>query len=98
MDGRKLPKRKLAGDEVNHSIPGPLSERDVTLLRMVGEGCGNQEIAENLNLAPTTVRNSIVRIRSKLGLDSRYKLISYAARRGILMDPDGETNTPDDTA
>ena len=92
MDGRKLPKRKLASGEVAHSILGPLSEREMTLLRMVGEGCGNQEIAENMNLAPTTVRNSIVRIRSKLGLDSRYKLISYAARRGFLMDDEGSSS------
>ena len=64
---------------------------------MVGEGCGNDEIARELNLAPTTVRNGIVRIRSKLGLDSRYKLISYAARRGILMDSESRTDTSEDT-
>ena len=38
------------------------------------------------------MRNGIVRIRSKLGLDSRYKLISYATRRGILMEPDDHTD------
>ncbi len=55
------------------------------LMCKAGEGYGNDEIAENLGLASTTVRNRIVRIRSKLGLDSRNQLISYAARRGFLM-------------
>ncbi len=98
MDSRKIQKQKFAGRESAHSIPGLLSDREVALLRMVGEGCGNDEIARELNIAPTTVRNGIVRIRSKLGLDSRYKLISYAARRGILMYPDSETDTPDYTS
>lgn len=97
MDGRKPQKRKLANGEVAHSIPDLLSEREMDLLRMVGEGCGNEEIARELNIAPTTVRNGIVRIRSKLGLDSRYKLISYAAKRGILMEPDNHTYSSDDT-
>ncbi len=97
MDRRKIQEQKLADRETAYFIPGLLSEREVALLRMVGEGCGNEEIAENLNLAPTTVRNGIVRIRSKLGLDSRYKLISYAARRGILMDTEDSPDTSEGT-
>ena len=73
------------GDQPSASVPEILSRREVGILKMVGEGYGNEEIAENLGLAPTTVRNRIVRIRSKLGMDSRNKLISYAARRGFLM-------------
>ena len=98
MEDRKSQQRKLTGGGVAHSIPGLLSEREMELLKLVGEGCGNEEIARELNIAPTTVRNGIVRICSKLGLDSRYKLISYAAKRGIMMDTEGETDTSDDTA
>ncbi len=97
MDSRKIQEQKLAGREFDYSIPDPLSDREVELLKMVGEGYGNEEIAEKLSLAPTTVRNGIVRIRSKLGLDSRYKLISYAARRGILLDTESSSDTSEDT-
>ena len=70
------------------SIPDVLTDREVTVLRMVGEGLRNPEIGRALNIAPTTVRNHIINIRAKLGLRSRSRLVSYAARRGILMPED----------
>lgn len=84
--------RSVFGDPPPASVPEILSRGEVVMLRMVGEGYGNEEIAENLGLAPTTVRNRIVRIRSKLGLDSRNRLISYAARRGFLMGDEGSSS------
>ena len=77
--------RSVFGDEPPTVVPEILSRREVGMLRMVGEGYRNEEIAQRLKLAPATVRNGVARIRSKLGLDSRNKLISYAARRGFLM-------------
>ncbi|MCY4652810.1 MAG: response regulator transcription factor, partial [Dehalococcoidia bacterium] len=65
----------IFGEEELDSVPDILSRREVVMLRMVGEGYGNEEIGEKLGLAPTTVRNGVSRIRSKLGLNSRYKLI-----------------------
>ena len=63
-----------------------LSEREMLVLKMVGEGYDNLEIGQRLDIATTTARNHIERIRTKLGVSSRSRLVSYAARRGILMD------------
>ncbi len=87
--------RRVFGDQPPASMPEILSRQEVVMLRMVGEGYGNKEIAGRLKLAPATVRNGVARIRSKLGLDSRNKLISYAARRGFLMGDEG--SSPDDS-
>ena len=85
-----------AGTESPASIPDGLSDREVVILRMVGEGCGNREIGQQLNIAPATARNNINKILGKLGLRSRARLVSYAARRGILMEPGDPAVEPSD--
>ena len=67
------------------SIPDVLSDREVTILRMIGEGYENSEIGQSLNVAPTTARNNVYRVLRKLGVASRLRLVSFAARRGILI-------------
>ena len=81
--------RSVFGDKPPARMPEILSRREAGILRMVGEGYDNEEIAAKLRLAPATVRNGVARIRSKLGLGSRNKLISYAARRGFLIGDKG---------
>ena len=66
-----------------------LTEREATILRMVGEGYDNREIGERMNVAATTARNNVHKILGKLGLRSRSMMVSFAARRGILMTTDG---------
>ena len=84
--------RSIFADEPLASVPEILSRREVGILKLVGEGYGNKEIAAKLKLAPATVRNCVARIRSKLRIGSRYKLISYAARRGFLMGEEGSSS------
>ena len=78
-------------------IPDVLTDREVLILRMVGEGCDYREIGQNLNVATTTARNYVIGIRNKLGLSSRERLISFAARRRILMKPDDATESAEAT-
>ena len=73
-------------DTYSGIIPSILTNREWRVLQLVGEGLSNGEIARKVSIAPTTVRNYIIGIRTKLGLESRYKLISYAARHGILAE------------
>ena len=77
--------QELNGSEAA-SIPDALTDRELSILAMIAEGCGNGEIAERLNVATPTVRNAITRIRSKLGLNSRPKLVAYAVQRGLTGD------------
>ena len=80
---------------LTESIPDVLSDREVTILRMVGEGFENSEIGQSLKIAATTARNNVYRMLRKLGVASRLRLVSFAARRGILMSTEDE---PDDSS
>ena len=62
-----------------------LTQREISVLTLIGAGYSNAEIGARLHLAATTVRNSITMIRTKLGLDSRARLISYAIRNGLEL-------------
>lgn len=63
-----------------------LSEREKEVLRLLGEGHTNQEIARRLHLSMSTVQTHRSHIMEKLNLQNRAELIKYALRRG-LIDP-----------
>jgi DNA-binding NarL/FixJ family response regulator len=60
-----------------------LSERELDILRLVAEGCDNDEIAERLFLSPRTVKNHVSSILSKLDMDNRVQAAVYAIRKGL---------------
>jgi len=61
----------------------PLSERELEILRLVAEGCDNDDIAERLFLSPRTVKNHVSSILAKLQMDNRVQAAVYAVRKGI---------------
>ncbi len=64
----------------------PLTPRELTVLRLVGEGLTNEQIAGDLVLAPGTVKLHVQRIIAKLGVANRTQAAVLAARRGLLAD------------
>ena len=76
--------QELSGDA--SPVGEGLTDREASILALLAEGLGNGEIGERLSLATATVRNNITRIRSKLGIDSRSKLIAYAFQHGLTGD------------
>jgi WD40 repeat protein/DNA-binding CsgD family transcriptional regulator len=64
-----------------------LSERELTVLRLMAEGLSNQEIADRLVLALTTVKWYVRQIFQKLGTRRRREALAVAQRQGLL--PDG---------
>lgn len=63
---------------------GGLTGRESEVLRLIGEGRTNQEIAGILCLSPNTVQTHRSRIMDKLGLHSRAQLIRYALSKGLI--------------
>jgi len=61
-----------------------LSPRESQILRLVAEGLGNREIAEQLHLSRYTVECHIKHIYRKLAVSSRTRAIHTARSRGLL--------------
>ena len=59
---------------------GSLSRREVEVLRLLGEGQSNREIAARLFISPKTAEHHVSRVYRKLGLKSRAEAAAYAVR------------------
>lgn len=61
-----------------------LTSRELAVLRLIGLGKRNREIAEDLFISERTVGNHITSIYGKLQIGDRAQAISYAIRKGLI--------------
>ena len=61
-----------------------LSEREREIFQLIAEGHSNKEIAEILNINPTTVETHRGHILQKLDLHGTADIVLYAVRRGVI--------------
>ena len=61
-----------------------LTNREIEVLKLIGEGFNNQEIAARLFLSPTTVQTHRSNIMGKLNLHNRADLTRYAIKNGLV--------------
>lgn len=64
--------------------PGPLTLRDLEILRLIAEGLTNREIGERLCLSENTIKTYIQELYPKLGARSRIEAVMRATKAGIL--------------
>jgi len=57
-----------------------LTPTELDVLRLVGEGLANNDIAARLFISPRTVQTHLTHVYTKLGLSSRVHLVQEAAR------------------
>lgn len=61
-----------------------LTDREREILQLLAEGKANKEVANVLNISPTTVETHRAHILQKLSLHSTADLILYAVRKRII--------------
>ena len=59
-----------------------LTEQELKILDLIGEGLTNRQIAQELYLAEKTVKNYVSSLLSKLGMSSRTQAAIFAVKHG----------------
>jgi DNA-binding NarL/FixJ family response regulator len=82
--GRKRIPPEVAAELAEHAADDALSSREIDVLRLIGAGNANKQIADKLCIGETTVKNHISSILSKLGANDRTHAVTIALQRGII--------------
>jgi DNA-binding CsgD family transcriptional regulator len=68
----------------------PLTERELQVLALLGEGRSNKETAATLQISDQTVKNHISHIFAKLGVNDRTSAVLMAISNGWIQNSDSE--------
>jgi DNA-binding NarL/FixJ family response regulator len=77
----RIPRGPLTGTRVN---PAGLTSRQIDVLRLLGQGRTNAEIASELVISVRTVDSHVAAVLDKLGAASRREAAARAAELGVL--------------
>jgi PAS domain S-box-containing protein len=70
-----------------HMPPEPvanLTQQELRILRLVGRGLGNEDIADQTSISASTVRSHLKSLYRKLSLNSRAEAVSFAVRNHLV--------------
>jgi DNA-binding NarL/FixJ family response regulator len=63
---------------------GGLTQRELTVLRLIAEGYSTREIARRLSYSERTIKNSIHDLVSRFQLRNRAHAVAFAVRQGLI--------------
>ena len=76
---RRTPSTKTVEAEASPPAwPDALTEREREIIRLVGQGLSNKDIAYKLSISDSTVRHHMTNIFDKVGVPNRQKLLIHA--------------------
>lgn len=63
---------------------GGLTQRELTVLRMIADGYSTSEIARHMSYSERTIKNSIHDLVSRFQLRNRSHAVAFAVRQGLI--------------
>ena len=82
--GRKTMSPEVAAQVAAYAGDEALTSREIEVLRLIGAGCANKEIAAQLLIREETVKSRVKNILIKLGANDRTHAVTIALKRGII--------------
>jgi DNA-binding NarL/FixJ family response regulator len=82
--GQKRIPPDVAAELAIHSTDDALTEREIDVLKLIGAGNGNKQIADKLSISEATVKSRVTNILSKLGANDRAHAVTIGLERGII--------------
>jgi DNA-binding NarL/FixJ family response regulator len=74
-------------EPVPDTVPSPLTDRELDVLRLLGQGRDTRTIAGMLEISVHTARGYVKSILAKLGAHTQLEAVVVAQRRGYLSPP-----------
>jgi len=65
--------------------PGPLTARELEVLRMLADGAANKTIAWQLQISEHTVKFHVAQILAKLNAGTRTEAVTLGIRKGLIL-------------
>lgn len=81
---QRLVQEYLRKSIIDTSGTPSLSPRESEILQLIAEGHTNKDIADILVISPSTVHSHRTNLMLKLELNSRYELVQYARKHGLI--------------
>lgn len=79
-----IPQLLKRTEEKEKTVDTSITPRELAIIRLVGVGRSNQEIANELGLSVGTIKNHVSMIMDKLDLRDRTHLAIYAIRHNVV--------------
>src|SRR6201992_937452 len=83
--GQKRIQSEIAAKLADHAADDPLTEREIEVLGMMGDGNSNKMIADKLSITEHTVKGHVKSILSKMGASERTHAVKLGIKRGITQ-------------
>ena len=81
------PRGSSLAPEADDGVPSTLTDRELDVLRLLGQGRDTRTIAEMLEISVHTTRGYVKSILAKLGAHTQLEAVVVAQRRGYLPAP-----------
>jgi DNA-binding NarL/FixJ family response regulator len=70
----------MVGKEAPEDLMSELTDREIEIFRLIGQGCDRREIARRLGISTSTIGTYRDRIKTKLNMKSSGELIKFAVQ------------------
>jgi DNA-binding NarL/FixJ family response regulator len=82
--GQKRIPTEVAAELADHATDDTLTSREIEVLKLIGGGNANKEIAALLSITEETVKGHVRNILAKLGANDRTHAVTIGLKRGII--------------